>query len=247
MAPEADHAEERDVHMQGESEGEDERPVQRPRLTEADVPPLPKRLGKNATEAEKAARAAVMKERRRVQKQLNEQGRARVRPEAEAERVRRALHRLKAAADRSLLPTATTFYELWALTEEFVNGPPTTPQGMFRRQEKVDAAWERFLGRKMPVAGKLISDEDARFVRPAALPALRQPVHSFASPDALQVCACGEEAEDWTYGGAHGRGVQLSGEWEGEMTLEQGTFENGQLTHGSMYVQCMCGSTTRWT
>ena len=136
MAPEADHAEERDVHMQGESEGEDEQPVQRPRLTEADVPPLPKRLGKNATEAEKAARAAVMKERRRVQKQLNEQDRApraprdradRVRPAAEAERVRRALQRLKAAEDRSLLPTTTTFDELWALTEEFTCGPLTTP------------------------------------------------------------------------------------------------------------------------
>ena len=39
-------------------------------LTEADLPPLPPQLGSTATASEKAARAAIMQERRRVQKQL---------------------------------------------------------------------------------------------------------------------------------------------------------------------------------
>ena len=174
--PEPARSEDGDAHAHGEPDGEDELPVKRRRLTQADVPPLPARLGKNATDAEKAARTALMKERRRVQMRLQEQDRGardradRARPEGEAERVRRALGRLKAEADTSLLPTAKTFPDLWALTNEFVFGPLTTPQGYRRRMEKVDAAWERFLGRAMPVTGMLIVDDDQRFVNPAALP-----------------------------------------------------------------------------
>ena len=155
---------------------EDGQPVRKRRLlTEADVPPLPSLLPKNATEAEKADRKRKVAERRKVKKQLQEQQRGprdradRVRPDAEAERVRRAVQRLEAdAGSRPLLPTKNTFSELWALTESFHSGPPTTAQGRLLRQEKVDAAWERLLGRKMPMTGVLVSEEDGRFV--CALP-----------------------------------------------------------------------------
>ena len=98
---------------------QDEQSVKRPRLTESDVPPLPAKLGKNATDAEKGARAEQMKARRHVQMQLQEKNRAardrvdRVRPFAEEESRRRAAQRLLASASRSLRPLAATFTTLF--------------------------------------------------------------------------------------------------------------------------------------
>ena len=51
-------------------------PVPKVVLTEADVPPMPPPLGKNASDAEKASRAAHMDERRRVKEQLRHQRRS---------------------------------------------------------------------------------------------------------------------------------------------------------------------------
>ena len=45
-------------------------------VSEADLPPLPPQFSSNASASEKSARALIMKERRRVQMQLQEQGRA---------------------------------------------------------------------------------------------------------------------------------------------------------------------------
>ena len=73
--------------------------AQSPLLTQADVPPLPKKLKKHANDAEKAARTDLMQRRRKIQEQLREQQRNRTRPSNDDESTRRAVSRaLKASA-----------------------------------------------------------------------------------------------------------------------------------------------------
>ena len=83
-----------------------------------------------------------------------------------------------------------------------------------------------------PPAATLLPSASCR--HPAADPTA-EPVNSFVLPTRLQVCASQEEAENYKYGGAHGRGVQFFGEWDGEIVLQQGTFSNGQLIHGTQH------------
>mgnify|MGYP001189993620 FL=1 len=52
-------------------------PPSRKELTEADVPDKPPKLGKDATAEEKAAREAIMKQRRKLLEQLRDRGRDR--------------------------------------------------------------------------------------------------------------------------------------------------------------------------
>ena len=88
-------------------------------VSQADLPPLPPQLGSSASASEKAARALIMKERRRVQMQLQEQGRAqrdrsdRVR---NAESERRVAQRLFNEARSVPLPQMTPrmFESLWS-------------------------------------------------------------------------------------------------------------------------------------
>ena len=49
------------------------------------------------------------------------------------------------------------------------------------------------------------------------------------------MCASQDESSNFTFGGAHGRGVQLWSEWEGGIVLEQGKFDKGKLTLGTKH------------
>ena len=77
-------------------------------LCEADVPARPKKLAKTATAEEKAERALLMDERRKLMERLREQQRShrdrseRARPTKQDEAARRAKQRAKIAATVAL-------------------------------------------------------------------------------------------------------------------------------------------------
>ena len=125
------------------------------KFTEADLPPRPPQLGSTATASEKALRAAIMQERRRVQKQLQEQKRgARDRScrKRDADSERRVVQRLLSEARSRPLPQVTPhiFESLWR-----------------HRSSHAAACWNEVLQRPMPASAthSRKHDDDERVVR----------------------------------------------------------------------------------
>ena len=125
-------------------------------LTEADLPPLPPQLGSTATASEKAARAAIMQERRRVQKQLQEQGRGdrdRSGRKRDADSERRVVQRLLNEARSVPLPRVTPrmFESLWRHSSSHAAA----------------AGWNEVLQRPLPASAthSRMYDDDERVVR----------------------------------------------------------------------------------
>ena len=132
--------------------------------TEADVPPLPPMLRKDASESEKAQRLALVRKRQQMQKALHEQRRGsrnrrdRARPASESvaninRNARRAAVHLFNKARHHSLPRITpgTYSELVALTTDVLaveEEHGVCSQAKHRAAEPLRHAWERVMQRQ---------------------------------------------------------------------------------------------------